>query len=205
MDSIDGMDILVNCSCADFKYRFAYMATQLGYKYGEPQNERNKYHKTNKENYGALCKHLTALLSNKRWLQQITTRFVDWLIENIDEVNKYLRLSGDRQLTVPDAEARVRGKQSQYSKFAQRVERIEDIAQEYKEDRLDFIEHNEDDGIKEDIKRWLKDNYTDNNGEGYDYVRATPEEINAILKYVTKDLDRNIGNEEEEVEDNDNL
>lgn len=31
------------------------MATQLGYKYGEPQNERNKYHKTNKENYGSMC------------------------------------------------------------------------------------------------------------------------------------------------------
>ena len=74
MNSIDGMDILVNCSCPDWKYRFAYMATQLGYKYGEPQNERNKYHKTNKENYGALCKHLTALLSNKRWLSKITRR-----------------------------------------------------------------------------------------------------------------------------------
>lgn len=31
------------------------MATQLGYKYGEPQNERNKYHRTNKENYGSMC------------------------------------------------------------------------------------------------------------------------------------------------------
>ena len=41
----DGV-MLHNC------YRFAYMATQLGYKYGEPQNERNKYHRTNKENYG---------------------------------------------------------------------------------------------------------------------------------------------------------
>ena len=51
MNSIDGMDILVDCSCPDWKYRFAYMATQLGYKYGEPQNERNKYHRTNKENY----------------------------------------------------------------------------------------------------------------------------------------------------------
>lgn len=51
MNSIDGMDILVDCSCPDFLYRFSYAATQLGYKYGKPQNERNKYHKTNKENY----------------------------------------------------------------------------------------------------------------------------------------------------------
>ena len=54
MNSIDGMDILVDCSCPDFLYRFSYMATQLGYKYGKPQNERNKYHRTNKEYYRSL-------------------------------------------------------------------------------------------------------------------------------------------------------
>lgn len=148
---------------------------------------------------GALCKHIVALLSNKRWLQQITSRFVDWLVENIDAVNEYLRLPDDRKLTVPDAEARQRGKQASYTKFANRVERIEDVAQEYLNDRKDFIEHNEDEGIVEDIKRWLKDNYTDEQS-GYDYVKATPEEVNAILNYVTKDMDRNIDNTEIEDE-----
>lgn len=62
MNSIDGMDILVNCSCPDWKYRFAYMATQLGYKYGEPQNERNKYHKTNKENYRSIVQTYCRLI-----------------------------------------------------------------------------------------------------------------------------------------------
>lgn len=200
MNSIDGMDILVNCSCPDWKYRFAYMATQLGYKYGEPQNERNKYHKTNKENYGALCKHLTALLSNKRWLQQVTSRFIDWLVENLDQVNEYLRLPEDRKLTEPNAEARQRGKQASYSRWVDRVERIEDIAEEYKQDRKDFIEHNEDEGILQDIKRWLNDNYI-RKDTGYDSIKATPEEIRAILNYVTKDLNRNIDNNvEDEVE-----
>lgn len=145
------------------------------------------------------CKHLTALLSNKRWLQQITSRFVDWLVENIDAVNEYLRLPDNRKLTTPDAEARQRGKQASYTKFANRVERIEDVAQEYLDDRKDFIEHNEDEGIVEDIKRWLKDNYTDEQS-GYDYVKATPEEVNAILNYVTKDMDRNIDSTEIEDE-----
>lgn len=185
----DGV-MLHNC------YRFAYMATQLGYKYGEPQNERNKYHRTNKENYGSMCKHLVALLSNKRWLQQVTSRFVDWLVENLDQVNEYLRLPEDRKLTAPDAEARQRGKQASLNKWANRVERIEDIAEEYLQDRKDFIEHNEDEGIIEDIQRWLKDNYTAED-TGYDYVKATPEEIRAILNYVTKDLDRGVNNNTE--------
>lgn len=150
---------------------------------------------------GALCKHLSAVLSNKRWLQQITSRFVDWLVENIDEVNNYLRLSGDKVLTVPDEEARRRGKTATYNKLADRIERLEDIAEQYKQDRQDFIEHNEDEGIIEDIKRWLRDTYT-NKDTGYDYVKATPEEVNAILNYVTKDMDRNIDNTgiEDEVE-----
>lgn len=139
------------------------------------------------------CKHLVALLSNKRWLQQVTSRFVDWLVENLDEVNKYLRLPEEKQLTAPDIEARQRGKQAQYNKLADRVERLEDIAEEYLQDRKDFIEHNEDSGIVEDIKRWLKDNYTASD-TGYDYVKATPEEVNAILSYVTKNLDNDLNN-----------
>lgn len=147
---------------------------------------------------GALCKHLSAVLSNKRWLQQITSRFVDWLVENIDEVNNYLRLSGDKVLTVPDEEARRRGKTATYNKLADRAERLEDVANKYKQDRLDFIEHNEDEGIIEDIKRWLKDNYTDAQS-GYDYLKATPQEINSILRLVTKDLDRsNLNNQSNE-------
>lgn len=149
---------------------------------------------------GSCCKHILALLSNKRWLQQVTSRFIDWLVENLDQVNEYLRLPEDRKLTAPDAEARQRGKQASYSKWADRVERINDIAEEYLQDRKDFIEHNEDEGIMEDIQRWLKDNYTSD--IGYDYVKATPEEIRAILNYVTKDLNRNIddNNVEDEVE-----
>lgn len=147
-----------------------------------------------------ICKHLIALLSNKRWLQQVTSRFVDWLVENLDKVNEYLRLPEDRKLTAPNAEARQRGKQASYGRWADRVERINDIAEEYLQDRKDFIEHNEDEGILQDIKRWLNDNYV-RKDTGYDSIKATPEEIRAILNYVTKDLNRNIDNNvEDEVE-----
>lgn len=55
MNSIDGMDIKVDCTCGDFKYRFAYQATVLGYKYGRPENRPNRFKRTNKDNHGALC------------------------------------------------------------------------------------------------------------------------------------------------------
>jgi len=110
MNSIDGMDIKVDCTCGDFRYRFAYMATTLDYKYGKPEYRPNRYHKTNKENRGSICKHLVALLSNKRWLQQVTATLMDWCEEHIDEINDYLRLSGDKVLTLPNELARKNAK-----------------------------------------------------------------------------------------------
>lgn len=55
MNSIDGMDIKVDCECGDWKYRFAYQATVLGYKYGKPETRPNRYKRTNMDNVGALC------------------------------------------------------------------------------------------------------------------------------------------------------
>lgn len=110
MNSIDGMDIKVDCTCGDFRYRFAYMATTLDYKYGKPEYRPNRYHKTNKENRGSICKHLVALLSNKRWLQQVTSTLMDWCEKNIDDINKFLRLDGDKVLTLPNELARQNAK-----------------------------------------------------------------------------------------------
>lgn len=110
MNSIDGMDIKVDCTCGDFKYRFAYQATVLGYKYGRPENRPNRFKRTNKGNHGSMCKHLISMLSNKRWLQQVTSKVMDWLEENIDDVNAFLNLSGDKVLTLPNELARQNAK-----------------------------------------------------------------------------------------------
>lgn len=56
------------------------------------------------------CKHLTAVLSNKRWLQQVTSTFMNWLEQNIEGVNKYLGLKGDKVLTLPNELARQNAK-----------------------------------------------------------------------------------------------
>ena len=57
-----------------------------------------------------MCKHLISMLSNKRWLQQVTSTLMDWLEENIDDVNAYLNLSGDKALTLPNELARQNAK-----------------------------------------------------------------------------------------------
>ena len=53
MEAIDALEIKVNCTCADFSYRFAYQATQLDYKYGKPENRPADI--TNPHNYGSMC------------------------------------------------------------------------------------------------------------------------------------------------------
>ena len=89
--ALDGMSIKVDCSCADFLYRFSYQATVYGYKYlggavqglGEIQPDPNVDKRANAENRGAMCKHLYAILSNKNWVNQVVPRFMDWLNDNI--------------------------------------------------------------------------------------------------------------------------
>lgn len=95
-------------SVGDFCYRFAYQATVWGYKYGKPENRPAPIR--NPDGYGALCKHLTAILSNKKWMQQITKTLMDWIVEHIEEVNDFLKLKDDKRLTLPNELARQNAK-----------------------------------------------------------------------------------------------
>lgn len=92
--AIDKTDILVDCSCADFKYRYAYWATKYGYKYGTPETRPTK--KTNpKDNIGSMCKHLTLLLSNKRWLVKLSSTVNNYIKQYADDIRKVYNLSED--------------------------------------------------------------------------------------------------------------
>lgn len=92
--SIDKTDVLVDCTCADFVYRYAYWATKYGYKYGKPETRPTKI--TNPDdNIGAMCKHLTALLSNKRWLVKVASIVNEYIKAYPDEVREMLGLSPD--------------------------------------------------------------------------------------------------------------
>lgn len=92
--AIDDTDILVDCTCPDFQYRFAYLATKYGYKYGKPETRPANI--TNPDDdKGAMCKHLTMLLSNKRWLIKLSTIVNDFIKANIESVRKALNVSED--------------------------------------------------------------------------------------------------------------
>ena len=160
MNSIDGMDINLDCSCADWQYRFAYQATILGYKYGEKEGRPNEDIRANPENRGGVCKHLYAVLSNKRWLQQVTSIFMDWIEQNIDKVNKYLGLKGDKVLTVPDTELRQLGKsgaeQRKANDEARRKEVINNYFDEYLDDNKDTIIDSTDQENIQAFNQWVK-------------------------------------------------
>lgn len=151
MNSIDGMDIKVDCTCPDFKYRFAYLATKLGYKYGKPENRPAKI--TNPNDYGAICKHLISMLGNKKWLQQVTGTLMDVIEKRIDDVNKFLRVRPGEELTLPNELARQNAKRGFYSKLFKN-----------KEDEVgEQGEENEDQKDTTDSKASTEDNTEDNN------------------------------------------
>lgn len=92
--AFDDTDIKVDCNCGDFVYRFAYWATKFGYKYGKPENRPAKI--TNpKDKKGAMCKHLTSLLSNKRWLVKVASIVNDYIKQNSNLFRDALGLSDD--------------------------------------------------------------------------------------------------------------
>ena len=77
-------------NCADWKYRYAYVGTKNNYKYGKkelrPADIRNP-----RDDIGAFCKHLAAILSNKNWVNKVATRVTDWLnMQTIEEVRDAL-------------------------------------------------------------------------------------------------------------------
>lgn len=99
----------------DWRYRFAYQATVLDYKYGKPENRPANIRNPN--NFGSLCKHLISMLSNKKWLQQVTATLMDFIEKNIDKVNAFLKVKPGEELTLPNQLARQNAKAGFYSKL----------------------------------------------------------------------------------------
>ena len=70
--AVDVSDIYVDCTCPDFKYRFAYQASQKNYKYGKPEKRPARI--TNPDNNGSICKHITAaLVRPSQWIKYADT------------------------------------------------------------------------------------------------------------------------------------
>lgn len=106
---VDAGVMLHNCC------RFAYNASVWGYKYGKPETRPAKIR--NPDGFGAICKHLISMLSNKKWLQQVTGTLMDYIVKNIDDVNTFLKLKDDKVLTLPNELARYNAKTANYGKL----------------------------------------------------------------------------------------
>ena len=82
-------DVKVDCTCADWRYRYAYWASQNGYKFGEPETRPSDI--TNPDDaIGATCKHLNLLLSNKRWLTKAASVVNSFIKTYPDKAALYL-------------------------------------------------------------------------------------------------------------------
>ena len=92
-NAIDTQDVYVHCSCADFKYRFAYWSTVKNYNSGEPQTSNGKKIRNPNDTLGSGCKHILLVLSN-----------VNWIIRAARTINNYVKFI---QRTQPKAYAEI--------------------------------------------------------------------------------------------------
>ena len=160
LGAMDGMDIKVDCNCGDFCYRFAYMATVLEYKYGKPENRPSNI--TNPNAYGALCKHLISLLSNKSWVKQVASTLQQWIIDEIDWVRKYLNVK-EEDFKLPDEYARQLGRHGAMKKFWD------------KQPDTDNADSTENEDTENDN---IDNNEPDNKDDGTDSSEVAPETNN---------------------------
>ena len=157
--AIDSSDLLVDCTCPDFVYRFAYWATKYGYKYGKPETRPAKIRNPN-DKIGAMCKHLTALLSNKKWVVKIASIINDYINEYPDEARKAMGLSEDEMII--NTYARRLGKMGYYAKLFDKIS-DNDEKQKQNKELQDTLDNEEDEESSEDLE--LNDD-NENNEEG---------------------------------------
>lgn len=105
--AIDAEDILVDCTCPDFIYRFAYWATKYGYKYGKPENRPTKITNPN-DKLGSMCKHLMSLLANKKWLVKVASVINEFAKAYPDDFLDYLDMDDEVVINTPGKKRRDR-------------------------------------------------------------------------------------------------
>lgn len=93
-EQVDLTDVFVNCSCPDFRMRYAYWASRYSYKYGEPETRPAKITNPN-DAIGAVCKHLASILSNKKWLVKAASVVNDFIQDHYDEIVEKYKINTD--------------------------------------------------------------------------------------------------------------
>lgn len=75
--SMSTSDVSIACNCPDFKYRFAYWASQQGYDAGTPEHREAAITNPN-DNKGAACKHVLAVISDVSWIRNLGSVIVNY-------------------------------------------------------------------------------------------------------------------------------
>jgi hypothetical protein len=65
-------DVFINCSCPDFRYRFAYYSTRNDFNSGAPENRPSKITNPN-DTLGSACKHVLLVLNNTSWIIKVAS------------------------------------------------------------------------------------------------------------------------------------
>ena len=136
--AIDQSDVFVNCQCADFKYRFAYVASKGSYKYGKKEMRPADIRNPNNDK-GSMCKHLLSVLSNKNWMTKVATTVNDWLqMKDVYEIRELLHYD---EANMPSDISRDLGKMSADSKRSRankKQNNIEEPIEETVEESLEL-------------------------------------------------------------------
>ena len=92
VDAVNRKDILIACTCPDWKYRFAYHASKNGYNGGRPELRAADITNPN-DSKGCGCKHVMNVLANLDWVVKLATtifNYINYMAENQED--KYARL-----------------------------------------------------------------------------------------------------------------
>ena len=71
-------DVFINCSCPDFRYRFAYYCTRNSVNSGAPENRPSDI--TNPDDsLGSACKHVLLVLNNTSWIIRVSRVITNYI------------------------------------------------------------------------------------------------------------------------------
>lgn len=80
--SINNNDVGLFCTCPDFKYRFAYLATLNQYNFSQSDAQYIPALIRNPDNQGSGCKHLVRVLTTtSKWIPKVTTAIINLIVQ----------------------------------------------------------------------------------------------------------------------------
>lgn len=86
--ALNNSDVKIDCSCPDFRYRYAYQASKHNYKAGADETRASKI--TNPDDaLGAGCKHILCVLNNASWIRNVASvinNYVNYAKDNMENL-----------------------------------------------------------------------------------------------------------------------